>query len=282
MTPGRGSLGRRKGPPAVDGTWEPSDAEIHFLYWFIQGSIMIPETRWRLRRAWGMCDRHAWGALAVEASYRPSFFHGPAILYGDLLERATAAFALAGPWKGVRLARALRPTAPCMMCEMGYGPGQPAGASRELIEGGRNWNHLRAFAARTEPWWGPTVCGRCLGNGSRPRCRPHLREDARHGAAVDVAWHRASVEDLLRRLRVYGRSFVWGHQHTQTDEGRASLLSAVGWCSGWRTFRLLMEGSPREEATARPGGPCHPARKRLLGDTLEGHGVRPRPPGVQG
>lgn len=201
---------------------------------------MVPETRWRLRRGWGMCDRHAWGALAVEASYRPSFFHGPAILYEDIMERAQAAFPLAGPGQAVRLAWALRPTGPCMMCEMGYGPGQPAAASREMIEGGRYWGHPRAFAARTEAWWRPTVCRRCLGNGPGARCRSHLREDARNEGAVDVARHRAAVEDILRRLRVYARSFVWGYQHTQTDEGRASLISAVGWCSGWHTLMCLL------------------------------------------
>jgi hypothetical protein len=25
--------------------WRLSDGEVHFLWWFIQGSIMIPETR---------------------------------------------------------------------------------------------------------------------------------------------------------------------------------------------------------------------------------------------
>jgi hypothetical protein len=43
--------------------WQLSEGEIHFHYWFIQGSIMIPETRCRLRRAWGLCERHAWGSI---------------------------------------------------------------------------------------------------------------------------------------------------------------------------------------------------------------------------
>jgi hypothetical protein len=35
--------------------WPLSAAEIHFLYWCIQGSIMYPETRWRLR--WRLRER---------------------------------------------------------------------------------------------------------------------------------------------------------------------------------------------------------------------------------
>ena len=46
-----------------------SDGEIHYLYWFIQGSIMVPNIRRRLRRAWGFCERHAWGYILVEAAF---------------------------------------------------------------------------------------------------------------------------------------------------------------------------------------------------------------------
>jgi len=60
--------------------WQLSDGEIHYLWWYMQGSIMDPGVRQRLRRAWGMCGRHAWGALAVETAFRPGFLHGPALL----------------------------------------------------------------------------------------------------------------------------------------------------------------------------------------------------------
>jgi hypothetical protein len=38
----------------------PSSDEIRFLWWFIQGSTMNPSTRDRLRKAWRLCERHAW------------------------------------------------------------------------------------------------------------------------------------------------------------------------------------------------------------------------------
>lgn len=34
---------------------------------------MNPETRASLRRAWGMCERHAFGFVAVEAAFRSRF-----------------------------------------------------------------------------------------------------------------------------------------------------------------------------------------------------------------
>lgn len=40
-----------------------SGGEIHYLWWFIQGSIMNPDTRYKLRDSWGLCERHAWGAI---------------------------------------------------------------------------------------------------------------------------------------------------------------------------------------------------------------------------
>ncbi len=221
--------------------WQPSDGEIHFLYWYMQGSIMVPETRWRLRRAWGMCERHAWGALAVETSYRPTFLHGPAVLYEDIVGRAARTFQGAGPLQALRVARRLRPTGPCMMCEMGYGPGMPAAAAQDIIERGRDFGQLRALAVRTEPHWCWAVCGVCSGDGVAPRCRRHLREAAKGRTLDDLPAQRRLVEAILNDLSIYSKSFVWGNHHLQSDAGRAALISAVGWCSGWRPLMALLE-----------------------------------------
>lgn len=222
------------------GAWWPlSDGEIHYLWWFIQGSIMDPGTRWRLRRAWGLCERHAWGALAAEAAFRPNFLHGPAILYEDLLERALHAFELRGPWQTRRLAWGLRVTGPCLMCEMGLGPASRGTARAEIIERGRDSSAIRAFADRTREHWWKGVCGRCLGGGSAPRCRPHLLEAASRGSVIDLPEQRALVEHTLQRLAFYCRSFVWDHRNTETEEDRAALISAVGWCTGWRGLLVI-------------------------------------------
>jgi hypothetical protein len=213
-----------------------SDGEIHYLWWFIQGSIMEPDIRWRLRRAWGLCGRHAWGALAVEAAFRHDFLHGSAILYQDLMERALRAFELRGPLEVRRLARRLRATGPCLMCEMGLDRASRGAAREELLEQGRDLSQIRAFADRTRNFWSKAVCGKCLGDRSPRRCRPHLLEEVSGGSVVDVAEHRALVGHVVEHLRVYRQSFVWGYRHTETEEDRAALISAVGWCGGWRAW----------------------------------------------
>ncbi len=213
-----------------------SEGEIHYLWWFIQGSIMDPDTRSRLRRAWGLCGRHAWGAIAVEAAFRHGFLHGPAILYEDLMERARRAFALRGPLEARRVARRLRAAGPCLMCEMGLGRASRGAVRAELVEVGRDASQIRAFADRTREYWSKTMCGECLGDGSPPRCRLHLLEEASRGAVVNLPEHRARVEQVIKHLAVYRQSFVWGYHHTETEEDRAALISAVGWCSGWRVW----------------------------------------------
>jgi len=220
--------------------WSLSEGEIHYLWWFIQGSIMDPDVRARLRRAWGFCGRHAWGALAVEAAFRPNFLHGPALLYEDLMGRALRAFETAGPWEARRMARRLRATGPCLMCEMGLDRRSRGAARPELIEQGRNIEGLRAFAERRRPFWEKTVCGLCLDDGSTSRCRPHLQEDAMKGRTADSAEHLALVEEILAHLTVYSRSFRWECRGTDTEEDQAALISAVGWCSGWRPWLPLL------------------------------------------
>ncbi len=58
-------------------TYQPlSSGEVHFLWWFIQGSIMDIDVFWRLRRAWGLCERRTTAWLVVEAAFRMAFCTG--------------------------------------------------------------------------------------------------------------------------------------------------------------------------------------------------------------
>ena len=84
-----------------------SDGEIHYLYWFIQGSIMVPDIRHELRRAWGFCERHAWSYILVEAAFYRGYMHGAALLYEDLLTPAVSNLRVRGPLRNRRLARSL-------------------------------------------------------------------------------------------------------------------------------------------------------------------------------
>ena len=50
--------------------WAPTDGEINFLWSFIQGSIVTPETWNALLRSYGFCERHAWIHIGIEMSFR--------------------------------------------------------------------------------------------------------------------------------------------------------------------------------------------------------------------
>jgi hypothetical protein len=219
----------------------PSEGEIYYLWSYIQGSIMIPETRRQLRRAWGMCERHAFVAVAVECAHRRTFLHGPAILYRDLMERAVAAFDGGGPLKGIQIARRLQETQSCLMCDLGYDAHKGSIMTLpDYIQAGKNLTNIRAFAVETEPYWRGAICGQCAGNGARPLCRLHLRERLGNGG-VALDEQRELVESIFERIDHYHRSFWWEHRGTDTVEDRAALISAIGWCSGWRPWLMLRE-----------------------------------------
>ena len=213
-----------------------SDGEIHYLYWFTQGSIMVPDIRHGLRKAWGFCERHAWGYILVEAAFCRGYMHGASLLYEDLLTPALSISRIRTPLQNWRLARDLRNRGPCPMCKMGFGPHSKGIASPELIKRGRAITELGKLAGSTETYWEKTICGRCAKNGSAQRCRRHLIEDASKGLIDTLSTHHALVEYIFYHLSRYHRSFQLEFQGKQTDEDVAALISAVGWCSGWGAF----------------------------------------------
>jgi hypothetical protein len=218
-----------------------SNGEIHFLWWFIQGSIMSPSTREQLWTGWGMCERHAWGFISVEAAFREGYMHGPAILYEDLMNRARGAFVIRGPMQAWRSMRIIGAKGPCLMCDMEYGPNSKGSIEAERVRKGRDLSELRALALKTSPYWQKDVCGRCAGNDSAQRCRRHLIEEISHGIVGDVSPHASLVNSIAQHIATYARSFRYGYHGTQTDEDMAALISAVGWCSGWKTFLSIVK-----------------------------------------
>ena len=107
---------------------------------------------------------------------------------------------------------------------------------RETLEIGGNPAALRTFALETREYWSRSVCGRCTQSGSWQCCRSaHLRQDLAEESGNNLSRHREFVWDMYTHLVIFCRSFVWGHHNTETDEDKASLISAVGWCSGWKT-----------------------------------------------
>jgi hypothetical protein len=226
--------------------WAPADllrfgdGEIHFLYWFIQGSIMNPSTRWKLRHSWGMCDRHSFAFIAIEAAFRDFFLHGQAVLYQDLMERAVAAFKAPTPFYAYKIAGRLRESESCLLCEIGYGPDSKALYHPKYIDEGNDLRPIRSFADETEPLWRAKVCGRCAENDTPLLCRIHLRESL-HSGNCDLPEQRAYVQDIFKRISRYAHSFVWGYHGTDTMEDRAALIEAIGWLNGWRVWLMLCD-----------------------------------------
>ncbi len=194
-----------------------------------------------------MCERHSWAFISVEAAFRRGYLHGPAILYEDLMDRARALLAARSPLKPWRTMRRFREGRPCLMCEGGYGHQSQGAARPEIVQRGRDVGELRAWASEHAPHWRNAVCGRCVGDPSAERCRRHLIEEVSRGIIRDLSPHIALVDKIARHLRAYSRSFRQGFQGTETAEDRAALISAVGWCAGWKTFVSIM-------ATPKPSG----------------------------
>jgi hypothetical protein len=220
-----------------------SEGEIHFLWWFIQGSIMTPGTRWRLRKAWGFCDRHAWGFIQMDAAFRHGWMHGPAILYLDIMERAWTAINFRSPLQRLQLIKRLGNKGPCPMCEMEYGPESTGKARADIIQKGRDLSELQKFALVTRPYWEKAVCGRCAESESSQRCRTHFIEDLRTGKMDDYPRQQPLIKNVLYHIEIYSRSFRFGYHGIETNEDKAALISAVGWCSGWQTFLSLVSPS---------------------------------------
>lgn len=187
-----------------------------------------------------MCERHAWGWMIVEAAFRSGYMHGPAVLYEDVLGLALAAFETPGPMQSGRIRRRLRARGPCLMCEEGYGPGNKWFVKPKIVQQGRDLTEFLALARNTMPYWRRTVCGSCSGDGSPARCRRHIVEGDSVGLAGDSSASRILVSDIARHLVRYARSFQFEFRGTQSIEDEAALISAVGWCSGWKLFLSIV------------------------------------------
>jgi len=181
--------------------------------------------------------------MSVEAAFRSGFMHGPALLYEDVIGLAVAAFDVRGPMQMGRFKRRIRQKGPCLMCEEGYGPDSTGFVKPEIVSQGRDLSELRFLAARTFPYWQKAVCGTCAGTASTQRCRRHLIEDEQQVLIHDPSESRALVSNIFAHLVKYARSFQYEFQGTATEEDMASLVSAVGWCNGWKLLLSIM-GAP--------------------------------------
>ena len=218
------------------GAWPLSAGEVNFLWWFMQGSIMHPETRKALRAAWGLCDRHGAAWLAIEATLRHCYFHGPAIVFAELMAAASHALRKSGTMTAWRISRALRARGACPICGAGIGPSSPGFVPGRRLELGRDRAALREFMNETGAHWRDGICGLCEGSRAPARCRAHLLEDLAGDPLIRLAPHREFVKEISTRLGRFEHSFRWERRGTLKASDKAALISAVGWCCGWRAL----------------------------------------------
>ena len=217
-----------------------SAGEIHYLWWYMQGSIMNSEVRQRLRNGWGFCERHAWIALLVESSFRHHFLMGPAMVYEDVFGLAVKVIEAKGPMKNLQILAGLRERGRCLLCDMVPKKDREEDIRPDLLLRGRDAGELRRLAEMTRAYWEQAVCGRCLGDETWPCCRKHLMEDAGTGRIKDISKHRTMLHQLKKHITAYSNGFRWELRGTATLEDTAALISIVGWCSGWRPLLNLM------------------------------------------
>jgi hypothetical protein len=222
-----------------------TDGEINFLWSFIQGSIMIPETRNALLRGFGFCDRHAWVHLRVELAFRKRYLLGPVILYRALIEKAVEA--IHAPqrvgWRSPM--RRLQSAGPCLLCALNVNDLGSGASPRARLDRGRDSSALCAFATDLASLWRPTICAICANEAretSPTRCRPHLLTELKRQKSVDISWQQVTLQALSGGLARYQNSFVAGADKPR-DQDRAALISAIGWCSGWRPLLALLSSS---------------------------------------
>lgn len=234
-----------------------TDAEVRELWEFLHGDIMEAGTRVRLRRAMGLCSRHAWGYAQAEIEL---WHHGAGrrgghqpfdvcVLYEDLLDEAIRRLIAPHlPWHR-RPAWTLRADGPCLVCTAlaqsdrtpthGY-----AGLNlKRLTAEANRATFTKAWVADTAATWRPEACRMCLKEGpSTPvradlavMCRPHLAE--RDHLDTDetnaVCLHLARVREAVRRH--IDSMTQGGRPASATDE--AGWIEALAWFTGWNPLR---------------------------------------------
>lgn len=216
------------------------DLEIQYFCRFGAEKLDDLGTRVQLIQAWGMCDRHALGFLAVEASLNDGWLFQPAVVYADLMERAELALARGWLFERARVAASLTAVEPCWPCHMGLASTYEADATAmDIVNDGRRLEPLLDIAAGTRAHWTLWVCGLCAESTSVVRCRPHLLAELDQGR-VGLDAHRGCVADIARHADALAASFGWSRRGTETIVDRAALIGAVGWCAGWRRILDLL------------------------------------------
>jgi hypothetical protein len=213
-----------------------TDGEINFLWSFIQGSVINPETWRSLLRGYGLCQRHAWVHLHVEVAFRGRYLLGPTILYAALLEKALSALCVRTPL----LHRGLLTGETCLFCSLKIADLSRGACPQSRLFTARDTRPLQQFALDLKEFWSEYVCGICKHDNGETRCRRHLTADLRAGRPVNTTQQQDLLRVLHGRIIRFQESFTVGKPKA-SDQECASVIAAIGWCSGWRPLLALLQ-----------------------------------------
>jgi hypothetical protein len=212
-----------------------TDGEINFLWSFIQGSIINPETWTSLLSGCGFCQRHAWVHLSVEMAFRERYLLGPTILYAALVEKALSAVCV----RQAFAARRLLARESCLLCTLNIVNLSRGACPQHRLLQGRDTRPLMSFAFDLKEFWSDYVCDVCKHDNGEIRCRRHFVADLRARRPINLLRQQTMLSDLHHRLVRFQESFTVGKPKA-SDQDRASLIAALGWCSGWRPLLALL------------------------------------------
>jgi len=219
-----------------------TDGEVNFLWWFIQGSIMNPETWGSLLNGYGFCERHAWVHINTEMAFRPRYLLAPAILYLGLLGQALSAFPPRHAVNAARTGRRLQPKGPCLLCKLKIRDASAGAASESRLAQGKSIRNLQSLASALELHWRELACPLCADHQSVQEgahlCRNHLLAEMQSGRPVDLRAQGMLLVRLSQGVRSLQQSYMADGTNA-TDVDRAGLLATIGWCSGWRPLLAL-------------------------------------------
>jgi hypothetical protein len=215
--------------------------EVPFLWWFIHGNIMTPETWNAPLQAYGLCKRQAWVHISVEMSFRKRHFLGSVIQNRALVEKSVQAIETC---QGIGSPeRPLRGKGPCFLCALNIRQAGAGAAPPTQLALGRDRSGLRSFVIDLAALWPPKVCALGAGGVSGPsRRRSHLLADLKPRRLVALFWQHLTLKELPARLAGYGESFL-AEANGSVDEDLAALMSGVGWCIGWHALVALLSNS---------------------------------------
>ena len=220
-----------------------TDGEVNFLWWFIQGSIMNPETWGSLLKGYGFCERHAWVHINIEMAFRPRYLLPPTILYLALLGQGLSALALRRAANVGKARRRLEAEGPCLLCKLNIRGAFGGAASESRLAQGKSTRNLWSLASELEPLWQEMACPICAENEGFKEgiylCRNHLLAEIRSGRPVDLRAQAMFLAKLSQSVRSLQQSYM-AEGPKAADADRAGLLAAIGWCSGWRPLLALL------------------------------------------